>query len=370
MRIKVFALIAMLFLSLVKMEGATIPFRLIGKSIVIEATVNKVTGHFILDTGTPDLILNSRFFRGLPTGEKISGLFGREIEIYKTEADFSLGDLKWNRLEVILLPLEHLSRVMGITIRGLVGAKILNRYELTIDFDQSNLVLTKSTNKPEAGIRGPSPDAFFKFSFRGGIPVIEMQVGNEKMRFGLDARGHGRSDKPHTPDSYGIKMVHDVARLLDHLEIEQAHIVGYSMGGFIALKMATLYPERISSIVLGGAGWIDSQWDELGPAWENQASELAAAAGEAGDNDPLALAAVLKKEYELKVDEVALRDCTTPSLAIMGEKDFLRPGLDSLAVVMPHLKVEILPGEDHGTTYSAPAFATLVQKFLAKQQEE
>ncbi len=109
---------------------------------------------------------------------------------------------------------------------------------------------------------------------------------------GFDARGHGKSGKPHSPSRYGVEMVHDVVRLMDRLEIEQAHIVGYSMGGFIALKMATLHPERVSSLVLGGAGWIDAQWEELGAGWESQAGELEADVGATGDNDPLALAAV------------------------------------------------------------------------------
>ena len=183
---------------------------------------------------------------------------------------------------------------------------------------------------------------------------------------GLDARGHGKSGKPHAPGEYGVKMVDDVVRLLDHLGIEQAHIVGYSMGGYIALKLATLYPERMSSLVLGGAGWIDSQWDELGPAWETQAGELeAAAVAGTGGNDPLALAAVLRKEYELKIDEDALRGCSMASLAIIGEQDFLRPSVDALAQVMPNLKVEVLPGHDHLTALSDPAFATMVRDFLA-----
>ncbi len=196
------------------------------------------------------------------------------------------------------------------------------------------------------------------------------KLAEDYLVIGMDARGHGNSSKPHDPDSYGLEMVHDVARLLDHLEVEQAHVLGYSMGGFMALKMATLYPERVSSIVLGGAGWIDAQWDELGPAWKIQADEFEAKEDADGKNDPLALAAVLTKEYELKVDEAALRKCTVPSLAIMGEEDFLRPGLDSLARVMPHMQVEILPWEDHGSTYSAPAFITLIQGFLAEQVEE
>jgi pimeloyl-ACP methyl ester carboxylesterase len=182
---------------------------------------------------------------------------------------------------------------------------------------------------------------------------------------GLDARGHGKSETPHAPSRYGVTMVHDVVRLLEHLGIDEAHIVGYSMGGFIALKLAALHPERVSSIVLGGAGWINAQWDELGPAWEAQANELEAEVGATGNNDPFALAAVLRKEYELKVDEEALRGCSMPSLAIMGEQDFLRPSLDALAEVMPHLKVKVLPGQDHLTTLSDPGFATVVRNFLA-----
>src|SRR5688572_3495817 len=47
----------------------------------------------------------------------------------------------------------------------------------------------------------------------------------------FDARGHGRSEKPHDPKAYGREMALDVVRLMDHLGIKRAHIVGYSMGG-------------------------------------------------------------------------------------------------------------------------------------------
>ena len=49
----------------------------------------------------------------------------------------------------------------------------------------------------------------------------------------IDCRGHGQSGKPRNPSEYGLEMVEDVVRLLDHLRIEQAHVVGYSMGGAI-----------------------------------------------------------------------------------------------------------------------------------------
>ena len=50
----------------------------------------------------------------------------------------------------------------------------------------------------------------------------------------LDCRGHGKSDKPHDPAEYGPEMAADVVRLLDHLRIEKAHLLGYSSGAFIA----------------------------------------------------------------------------------------------------------------------------------------
>src|SRR5208283_284716 len=71
----------------------------------------------------------------------------------------------------------------------------------------------------------------------------------------FDNRGHGQSDKPEAEDQYGVQMVEDVVRLMGHLRIPKAHVVGYSLGGMITMKLLTLHPERVSSAVLGGMGW-------------------------------------------------------------------------------------------------------------------
>jgi pimeloyl-ACP methyl ester carboxylesterase len=80
----------------------------------------------------------------------------------------------------------------------------------------------------------------------------------------LDVRGHGLSDKPTREDAYGPELVEDVARLLDHLEIKKAHIVGYSMGGVIAANFIARHPDRVRSGTLGGMGWMKAggvgQW--------------------------------------------------------------------------------------------------------------
>src|SRR5204863_10119417 len=71
----------------------------------------------------------------------------------------------------------------------------------------------------------------------------------------MDCRGHGQSGKPHEVAKYGLEMVEDVIRLLDHLHIDRAHVVGYSMGGAIANQLLVRYPARLRSVTLLGAGW-------------------------------------------------------------------------------------------------------------------
>jgi pimeloyl-ACP methyl ester carboxylesterase len=70
----------------------------------------------------------------------------------------------------------------------------------------------------------------------------------------LDLPGYGSSDKPATGEAYGIQWSEDVGRLLDHLVIDRAHIVGYSMGAIVALKFAVDHPDRMLTGTLVGMG--------------------------------------------------------------------------------------------------------------------
>ena len=71
----------------------------------------------------------------------------------------------------------------------------------------------------------------------------------------LDLRGRGDSDKP-PAGSYGLTAhAGDVVRTLDHLGVETGVIVGHSMGAFVALHTALLYPDRVKALVLLDGGW-------------------------------------------------------------------------------------------------------------------
>jgi pimeloyl-ACP methyl ester carboxylesterase len=90
---------------------------------------------------------------------------------------------------------------------------------------------------------------------------IIRELSNTFQVIALDPRGHGQSDKPHDPKSYGMNLVEDPIRLLNHLKIRKAHVVGYSMGGNITMEILTHHPERLRTSVIGGTGW--SQQDQL-----------------------------------------------------------------------------------------------------------
>jgi 3-oxoadipate enol-lactonase len=69
----------------------------------------------------------------------------------------------------------------------------------------------------------------------------------------LDNRGAGRSAKPDVP--YSIEMMaDDTAAVLDALGIDQAHVLGTSMGGRIALALALQHPEHVKSLILVSTG--------------------------------------------------------------------------------------------------------------------
>jgi len=223
-------------------------------------------------------------------------------------------------------------------------------------------------------------------------PGIVDKLDDDFKVIAIDLRGHGKSDKPHDPAVYGETMAMDVIRLLDHLKIPRAHIAGYSLGGFTTLKLLSMHPERFITATLGGAGWRGPSEDSgiagLAESLEsgNGIAPLMIALTPAGQptpspeqmkmvnqmlmatNDPKALAAVIRGMGALMVSADDVKKIDVPILAVVGEIDPLRAGVEELDKMMPAEDVEvvILPGKDHMTAIADPALAQSIHDFVAK----
>jgi lipase len=92
---------------------------------------------------------------------------------------------------------------------------------------------------------------------------------------GVDLRGRGDSDKPESGYSLEAHAA-DVVRVLDHLGLQSAVLAGHSMGGFVALKTALMFPERVRAIVLLDGGWprVESTPEELTEEEKQEAAAL------------------------------------------------------------------------------------------------
>lgn len=127
----------------------------------------------------------------------------------------------------------------------------------------------------------------------------------------LDIRGHGRSDKPMKEDAYGAELVEDVARLLDHLKIKKAHIVGYSMGGIIAGSFLVKHPDRVLTGTLGGMGWLR----------EGGFGQWAFSRIGRNDRETKAMAVCGRSLAKLALTEKEIKSIRVPVAVLVGDKD-------------------------------------------------
>jgi len=172
----------------------------------------------------------------------------------------------------------------------------------------------------------------------------------------MDARGHGRSDKPHDVEAYDVRTrVLDVAAVLDANDVRQAHYLGYSMGGMIGLSSLIYAPQRFLTYTIGGA---QPMFDPNRAAMRNQPfreyyegalkrNASVKAAFDAGRHDVEALEACRISTANWGGAEQAVRVAKQPILLYVGTEDAPHAGALRARELNPNLRVTELPGDDH-----------------------
>jgi len=194
----------------------------------------------------------------------------------------------------------------------------------------------------------------------------------------MDVRGHGASAKLYTTDAYTpALMAEDAANLLDHLGIQSADVMGYSMGGRIAATLAILHPQKVKTLVIGGMGinmveGIGGE-DEIIAALE--APTVEEATSEAGRgyrkfaeqtrSDRRALAACIIGQRQ-SVPAEQLRKIRAPTLIAVGSKDKVAGSAVRLAELIPGAEALEIPNRDHMLATGDRTYKAGVIDFLAR----
>ena len=195
----------------------------------------------------------------------------------------------------------------------------------------------------------------------------------------LDNRGHGASSKLTEPAAYHTqRMADDVRALLDHLRVERADVMGYSMGARIAAFFAAADPARVRSAILGGLGirLIDDVGLPASIADALEAPSLADVTDPMGrmfrnfaeqtKSDLKALAACIRGSRQTLSRE-AVRQIQAPTLVAVGTKDPIAGSAHELAALLPHGRALDIPGRDHMLSVGDKVFKAGVIEFLTSR---
>jgi pimeloyl-ACP methyl ester carboxylesterase len=192
----------------------------------------------------------------------------------------------------------------------------------------------------------------------------------------IDCRGHGESGKPHDAASYGgDRGARDVVAVLDALEIPAADLVGYSMGGVIALATALRFPGRVRALVVIGAHPFAQDMalyrSAVAEGMEHWLSMIEAQGIRPSDetrrrilaNDIRALQACVARD---RTDaSSALASLKAPLLAVAGTQDPIFAAVRALAEKGGGSFIAV-DGRNHVTTFLASErIAPAIEAFLA-----
>ncbi len=231
----------------------------------------------------------------------------------------------------------------------------------------------------------------------GGVGAIEMfgpvlpALAQGRPVIAVDLQAHGRTadiDRPLRFES----MADDIAALIEQLGHAHADVMGYSLGGGVALQTAIRHPGRVRKLVLVSTPFQRGGWHpenlagmaQMGPAAaepmkQTPMYQLYAAIAPRPDDWPVLLTKLgdlLRQDYDWSAAVAAL---TTPTLIVAGDADSVRPahalamfellgggqrdaGWDGSGMVPSQLA--ILPGTTHYSIFSSPALAAAVTPFL------
>lgn len=182
---------------------------------------------------------------------------------------------------------------------------------------------------------------------------------NQYRVIAVDSRGHGGSPRGTAPLTLD-QFVRDLADFMDELELESAHLLGFSDGANVAMLFALAYPKRVRSLVLNGGNLFP---EGLTEQTRREIDEEYREALATGDEHQLELLRLMIDEPH--IDPASLGNLKMPVLVIAGTDDMIENEHTRLiAASIPAAVLEFVEGTHFVATENPDAFNRVVESFL------
>jgi 2-succinyl-6-hydroxy-2,4-cyclohexadiene-1-carboxylate synthase len=249
--------------------------------------------------------------------------------------------------------------------------------------------------------RGKGEPLLLLHGFSGAASTwdaIAVDLAGDFQLVAIDLLGHGGSDAPPDKPSYRMDAVAaDIISLLGQLSLAPPNLLGYSMGGRLALFLALRYPTLIRSLILEsaspgvsdpqaraqrrqhdnvlaekiearGIAWFVDYWEKL-PLWASQSDErIRQQRSQRLANNPLGLANSLRAMGTGAQPNLwgALPRLELPSCLIVGERDAkFRRINQAMRAALPNARLSVIPAAGHNTHLENPAaFCRVLRSFI------
>ncbi|MEZ5045238.1 MAG: pepsin/retropepsin-like aspartic protease family protein [Saprospiraceae bacterium] len=205
-----------------QVDHIVIPFQLIGNTIIIQAGVQDRSGFFVLDSGSPNLVLNTKHFENIrmdATSFHSTDLTGTASNtLTQTIVHLKVGNIERRNQKAFLIDLSRIEQGKKINILGVIGYKFLKQFEILFDYQQKEITLFALDRKGErmakSSLHTP-PNHVFDLKKSSHFLYLEAQIGNETIKLGLDCGAETsvldkdavRSFKNHFFPSHGVSLI-------------------------------------------------------------------------------------------------------------------------------------------------------------------
>lgn len=166
-------------------------FKTIGGLPIVQASIDGIQGNFILDLGSADIILNERYFKASHRSNYPPISITNPVV---AAGELKIGALHWQELQeeniwAYVVDLSHLETTKGIPIHGLLGQKIVQDYEVVLDYVRGTILLCKLDQEGNKFCTPYEelPTSSLDVSFAKHLACVTAYVGNTKLRLALDS---------------------------------------------------------------------------------------------------------------------------------------------------------------------------------------